>query len=149
MTRVLVVYHDVNVADIETDELRRAGFEIDRCAGPIGGSPCPVLHGMPCWQVEEADVLLYDTWESGRHDPDMVPSLQAYHGGKPIVLTSSRAELEDIRADAANLIFHAPTRADLIPAIRRASEAAARYPTRATIEAAGPRSPKSLQVKSW
>ena len=63
MTRLLVVYHDVNVADIETDELRQAGFEVDRCAGPIGGNPCPVLHGMPCWQVDEADVLVYDTWE--------------------------------------------------------------------------------------
>ena len=149
MTRVLVVYHDVNVADIETDELRRAGFDIDRCAGPIGGSPCPVLHGMPCWQVEEADVLLYDTWESGPYDPDMVASLRAYHGGKPIVLTSSRAELEDIRADEANLIFHAPARADLIPTIRRASEAAARHPARATIGAAEARSPTSYHVKSW
>ena len=37
MTRVLLVYHDVDVADIEADELRRAGYEVDRCAGPIGG----------------------------------------------------------------------------------------------------------------
>lgn len=41
---VLVVNHD-----IEVDVLRRAGFEVSQCAGPIGGSECPVLHGMPCW----------------------------------------------------------------------------------------------------
>ena len=54
MTRVLVVYHDVDVADIEVDELRRAGYEVDQCAGPIGGDPCPVASGQPCWQVEQA-----------------------------------------------------------------------------------------------
>jgi len=149
MTRVLVVYHDVNVADIETDELRRAGFEIERCAGPIGGSPCPVLHGEPCWQVEDADVLVYDIWESGRHDPEMVASLQAFHPGKPIVLTSSLAALEDIKADEANLIFHAPTRDDLIPAITRASEAAARQSTGNTVAAAAPRSSNSSIAKGW
>ena len=42
-----------------------------------------------------ADVLLYDTWEAGRHDPEMVASLRQFHPGKPIVLTSSRAALED------------------------------------------------------
>jgi len=149
MTRVLVVYHDVNVADIETDELLRAGFEIERCAGPIGGSPCPVLHGEPCWQVEEADVLVYDIWESGRHDPEMVASLQAYHPGKPIVLTSSRAALEDMKADEANLIFHAPTRADLIPAITRASKAAARHAAVRAVASTNSRSPKSSYAKGW
>ena len=126
MTRLLVVYHDVNVADIETDALRQAGFEVDRCAGPIGGNPCPVLHGGPCWQVEEADVLVYDTWEVGPHEPEMLAGLRRFHPGKPVVLTSPRPAHEDFESDEANLIFHAPTRADLVPAIRRAVAAAER-----------------------
>jgi hypothetical protein len=130
MTRLLVVYHDASVADIETDELRRAGFEVDRCAGPIGGNPCPVLNGGPCWQVDEADVLVYDTWEGGHHGPDMIANLQHFHPGKPVVLTSSRPAHVDFESDEADLIFHAPTRADLVPTIRRALEAAARQPPR-------------------
>jgi hypothetical protein len=130
MTRLLVVYHDVSVADIETDELRRAGFEVDRCAGPIGGNPCPVLNGGPCWQVDEADVLVYDSWEVGHHGPELLANLQHFHPGKPVVLTSSRPAHQDFESDEADLIFHAPTRADLIPAIRRALDAAARQPAK-------------------
>jgi hypothetical protein len=57
MTRVLVVHHDIDVSDIEVDALRRAGYEVDH-QGPRGGSPCPVLHGERCWQVEKADARL-------------------------------------------------------------------------------------------
>ena len=91
MTRVLMVYHDADIADIEADELRHAGYEVDRCAGPIGGNPCPVLHGDACWQVEEADVLVYDTWEAeARGEGNLVDALRAIHPDIPLVLTSSR-----------------------------------------------------------
>lgn len=89
MTRVLLVYHDTNVADLEADELRRAGYEVDRCAGPTGGEPCPVLHGEPCWQVEAADVLLYDRWDGMHEGPDLVDELRHLHGDKPLVVTSA------------------------------------------------------------
>jgi hypothetical protein len=89
MTRVLLVYHDTDAADLEADELRRAGYEVDRCAGPTGGGPCPVLHGEPCWQVEEADVLLYDRWDEVRGGLDLVEELRLLHGDKPLVVTSA------------------------------------------------------------
>jgi hypothetical protein len=112
MTRLLVVYHDASVADIETDELRRAGFEVDRCAGPIGGNPCPVLNGGPCWQVDEADVLVYDTWEVGHHGPELLANLQHFHPGKPVVLTSSRPAHEDFESDEADLVADAKAALD-------------------------------------
>lgn len=124
MTRVLMVYHDVDVADIEADELRRAGYEVDRCAGPIGGEPCPVLRGEPCWQVEKADVLVYDTWDpTSRRGPDLVADLRSLHPDKPLVLTSSDPALERMVAqegDAAPPILHAPTRASLKAAVDEA-----------------------------
>ena len=88
MTRVLVVHHDLDMADIEVDGLRRAGYEVDQCAGPIGGSPCPVLHGERCWQVEKADVLVYDVWASGDGAQDLIADLRDLHPNKPVVLTS-------------------------------------------------------------
>lgn len=88
MTRVLVVHHDVDVADIEVDDLRRAGYEVDQCAGPIGGTDCPVLHGRPCWQVEAADVLVYDAWASGDGRRALIEDLRDVHPDKPVVLTS-------------------------------------------------------------
>ena len=44
MTHVLVVHHDLDMADQESDWLRHAGFSVEQCAGPQYG-PCPVLHG--------------------------------------------------------------------------------------------------------
>jgi hypothetical protein len=121
MTRVLLVYHDPDVADIEGDDLRRAGYEVDRCAGPIGGSPCPVLHGEPCWQVEKADVLLYDTYDSEFGHGVLVDDLLELHPDKPLVLTS-----EIPAKDAGPQHEHerrpivAPSRSDLVSAIELA-----------------------------
>jgi DNA-binding NtrC family response regulator len=112
MTRVLLVYHDVDVADIEADELRRAGYEVDRCAGPIGGNPCPVLNGKPCWQVAKADVLVYDAWEEAHGGPALVADLRELHPDKPLVLTTSRS------ADEPDAV--APTRATLVAAVEQA-----------------------------
>ena len=36
MTRVLVVNHDTDLADQEVDSLRRRGYEVKECLGPIG-----------------------------------------------------------------------------------------------------------------
>jgi hypothetical protein len=121
MTRVLLVYHDVTVADTEADQLRAAGYEVDRCAGPIGGGPCPVLRGEPCWQVEAADVLLYDRWDEVQGGPDLVDELRRLHGDKPLVVTSPaghRAAGDD--QVAWNDPVVAPTRASLPEAIERA-----------------------------
>ena len=94
MTRVLVVHHDIDVADIEVDDLRRAGYEVDQCAGPVGGDACPVLHGRPCWQVEEADVLVYDVWASGDGSRTLIEDLRDLHPDKPVVLTSGGLMLD-------------------------------------------------------
>lgn len=94
MTRVLVVHHDIDMADIEVDDLRRAGYEVDQCAGPIGGDACPVLHGRPCWQVEQADVLVYDAWASGDGRRALIDDLRELHPDKPVVLTSGGLMLD-------------------------------------------------------
>jgi hypothetical protein len=88
MTRFLVVHHDVDVADIEVDELRRAGHEVEQCAGPIGGNPCPLLRGVRCPQVDWADVLVYDAWVSGDGEPELIEHLRAVYPEKAVVLTS-------------------------------------------------------------
>lgn len=94
MTRVLLVYHDSNAADIDGDELRRAGYEVDQCAGPVGGTSCPVLESRPCWQVEKADVLVYDTWDAEFGHAVLIEDLIALHPDKPLVLTSALSEGE-------------------------------------------------------
>jgi hypothetical protein len=88
MTRVLVVHHDIDVSDIEVDTLRRAGYEVDQCQGPVGGSPCPVLHGERCWQVEKADVLVYDAWVTPDGGETLIDDLRDLHPDKPVVVTT-------------------------------------------------------------
>ena len=121
MTRVLLVYHDTDVADLDGSELRRAGYEVDRCAGPTGGGPCPVLGGEPCWQVEAADVLLYDRWDATRGGPDLVDELRRLHGDKPLVVTSAAHRSQGAVEPGDPVV--APSRASLADAIERALRA--------------------------
>jgi hypothetical protein len=87
MTRVLVVHHDPDQADIEVDRLRRAGDEVQQCAGPLANT-CPLLHGAPCPQVEWAETLVYDAWISGDGEQELIEQLRALHPDKPITLMS-------------------------------------------------------------
>src|SRR3970040_446335 len=54
MTRVLVVHHDIDMADLETDELRSRGYEVEQCWGPKYTS-CPVMRGEKCAAADRAD----------------------------------------------------------------------------------------------
>ena len=95
MTRVLVVHHDQDMGDQEADSLRRAGYEVEQCAGPTFG-PCPILHGRPCPAVEQADVLVYDVWASGdtNTERDLIELLREQHPRIPIVLTAPGMEFD-------------------------------------------------------
>lgn len=95
MTRVLVVHHDLDLADQEVDSLRRRGYEVTQCAGPIGASAgCPVLFGLPCDLAEEADVLVYDAWATGEPGgaKELIEGLREIHPRTPIVLIASGME---------------------------------------------------------
>ena len=93
MTRVLVVNHDVDLADAEVDSLRRRGYDVRECLGPIGAK-CPILSGRPCDLADGADVLVYDAWVTGEPDgaQRMIEGLRELHPGVPIVLTASGIE---------------------------------------------------------
>jgi DNA-binding NtrC family response regulator len=108
MTRVLVVHHDRDVADIEGDELRRAGYEVDQCAGPIGGDACPVLRGERCWQVDLADVLVYDVWASGDGASELIDDLRDLHPDKPVVLTSPGIMLNWVEIEGRHRVTPVP-----------------------------------------
>jgi hypothetical protein len=86
MTRVLIVNHDQDEADIEAEELRKAGYEVDQCAGPSWGGACPVMNGARCWQVDLADVLVYDEWTLADGRRDLVADIKLMHADKPLVL---------------------------------------------------------------
>lgn len=122
MTRVLLVYQDQNVADVEGDALRQAGYEVDRCAGPIGGEACPVLSGRRCWQVDKADVLVYDTWDADLEHAQIIEDLLVLHADKPLVLTSpvSPQSFTAARRTMVRSIPVAGSRAALPGAIERA-----------------------------
>lgn len=94
MTTVLVVNHDLDVADQQADSLRRLGYEVLQCAGPIG-AVCPVLRGRPCPIVEQADVLLYDVWATGEAGGarQLIEMLRELHPDIPIVLGAPAMEL--------------------------------------------------------
>ncbi len=95
MTRVLVVHHDIDLADQEVDSLRRRGYEVTQCAGPIGAwAGCPVLVGQECGLAEAADVLVYDAWATGEPDgaQRLIEGLRDIHPDVPVVLIASGIE---------------------------------------------------------
>jgi DNA-binding NtrC family response regulator len=93
MTRVLVVNHDIDLADLEVDSLRRRGYDVLECGGPIGAK-CPILAGRRCDLAEWADVLVYDAWATGEPDGavDLIGGLRQFHPDVPVVVTASGIE---------------------------------------------------------
>lgn len=93
MIRVLVVNHDIDLADQEVDSLRRRGFEVKQCLGPVGAQ-CPVLAGRPCSLAQWADVLVYDAWATGEPDgaQELIEGLRDLHPDVPLVLSAPGIE---------------------------------------------------------
>jgi hypothetical protein len=105
MTRVLVVNHDIDLADLEVDSLRRRGYEVNECLGPIGAS-CPILSGRPCQLAEWADVMVYDAWATGEPDgaQALIEGLREHHPGVPIVLSATGIEPDWIDTEGVHSV---------------------------------------------
>jgi DNA-binding NtrC family response regulator len=95
MRRVLVVHHDIDLADQEADSLRRLGYEVEQCSGPASYG-CPVMRGEVCEAVQRADVLVYDVWSTTETDGSrrLVEGLREVHPDVPLVLTAPGMELD-------------------------------------------------------
>lgn len=124
MTRVLVIHHDIDLADQEVDSLRRRGFEVRQCMGPIGAS-CPILSGLPCDLAEEADVLVYDAFVTGEPDgaQTLIEGMREIHPEVPIVLVASGMEpawMETAGAHGVTPLVGSPTGDRLAAAIEEA-----------------------------
>ena len=134
MTRVLVVNHDIDLADQEVDSLRRRGYDVTECLGPIGAH-CPVLAGRPCTLAETADVMVYDAWATGEPEgaQRLIEGLRALHPDVPIVLSASGIEPEWIELAGAHRItplVGMPTGPRLVVAIENAIALHKAAPTR-------------------
>lgn len=130
MTHVLVVHHDLDMADQESDWLRRAGFSVEQCAGPQYG-PCPVLHNSSCPAVDSADVLVYDVWSTGdsESERDLIELLRELHPDTPIVLTSPGLEFDWVQETGLHAVvplIGVPSAARLVAAIHEAMESVGR-----------------------
>jgi CheY-like chemotaxis protein len=95
MTRVLVVHHDIDLADQEVESLRRRGYDVSQCNGPIGAvHGCPVLNGQACQLAAGADVLVYDAFATGEPGgaQQLIEGLREIHPEVPVVLLASGPE---------------------------------------------------------
>ncbi len=124
MTRVLVVNHDIDLADEEVDSLRRRGYDVVECGGPIGAH-CPILAGRPCGLADEADVLVYDAWSTGEPDGArrLIEGLRDIHPNVPVVLTASGMQpdwIETLGLHQVTPLVGMPTGARLAEAIEEA-----------------------------
>ncbi|MCI0583011.1 MAG: hypothetical protein L0227_08985 [Chloroflexi bacterium] len=124
MTRVLVVNQYIDLADEEVDSLRRRGYDVRECLGPIGAH-CPILAGRPCTLAVEADVLVYDAWVTGEPDgaQRLIEGLRDIHPNVPVVLTASGIEpdwIETIGAHRVTPLVGTPTGPRLAAAIEDA-----------------------------
>jgi hypothetical protein len=124
MFKVLVVHHDPDVADQQADSLRRAGYEVEQCAGPVH-APCPVMYGRPCVAVDDADVLVYDVWATGDSDGGklLVEQLREAHPDIPLVLAAPGLELDWVETSGAHAVIPLvgrPSGPPLVQAVRDA-----------------------------
>jgi DNA-binding NtrC family response regulator len=100
MTHVLVVHHDPDMADQQSDWLRAAGYTVEECAGPQYGA-CPVLKGEPCYATSHTDVMVYDVWATGDTETEkrLIERLREVHPDIPIVLTAPGVEFDWVETD--------------------------------------------------
>lgn len=124
MQRVLVVHHDIDLADQEADSLRRLGFEVEQCSGP-GTFDCPVMRGERCAAAERADVLVYDVWASGEAGGSkaLIEGLREIYPDVPVVLTAPGIELDWVETSGVHRVVPLvgpPTGARLREAIEQA-----------------------------
>jgi DNA-binding NtrC family response regulator len=124
MSKVLVVHHDIDLADQEADSLRREGFQVEQCSGPSVFN-CPVMRGEPCPAAARADVLVYDVWASGESGgaQRLIEGLRELHPDVPVVLTAPGIELDWVQTEGIHKVVPlvgAPTGALLSEAINRA-----------------------------
>jgi len=126
MTRVLLVHHDIDLADQEADALRRHGYEVQQCMGPVGAR-CPILSGRTCSLAEDADVLVYDAWVTGEPDgaQRLIEGLRDIHPDVPVVLVATALEpswIETAGLHRVTPLVGNPTGDRLAEAIERAME---------------------------
>lgn len=136
MTRVLVVNHDTDLADEEVDSLRRRGYEVRECLGPIGAQ-CPILSGHGCELAGWADVMVYDAWATGEPEgaQALIAGLRTQHPEVPIVLSATGIEPDWIEVSGPQGItplVGAPVGARLAAAIEDSLAAARTSPGGAT-----------------
>ncbi len=105
MTRVLVVHHDVDMADQEVEALRLAGYDVEQCTGPLVHA-CPVMRGEPCDAAERADVLVYDVWATGESDGGrrLIGNLRELYPDIPVVLTAPGLELDWVEEEGVHAV---------------------------------------------
>ncbi len=126
MTRVLVVHHDIDLADQEVDSLRRRGYDVAQCDGPIGAvHGCPVLNGRSCELAASADVLVYDAFATGEPEgaQRLIDGLREVHPDVPVVLLASGIEpdwAEIAGAHRVTMLVGQPTGERLAGAIEQA-----------------------------
>jgi hypothetical protein len=102
----------------ENDGLRRG-------RGRADGSSCPVWAS--CWQVEKADVLVYDAWVTGDGSETLIDDLRDLHPDKPVVLTTPGMMLDWVETAGAHGVTpvpFTPGTGDLVTAIEAAIESA-------------------------
>lgn len=103
--RVLVVNHDIDLADQQADSLRRHGYEVNQCRGPKAFE-CPILRGDKCGDVEGVDVLVYDAWSAGSDSSSeqLIRGLSELHPEIPLVVTAPGIELAWVETEGERAV---------------------------------------------
>jgi hypothetical protein len=103
MVRILVVNHDLDLADQEADSIRRSGHDVAQCSGPTRFA-CPIMRGEPCPVVHGVDVVVYDVWASGEAGgaQALIDGLRDLHPDVPVILTAPGIELDWVQTDGAH-----------------------------------------------
>jgi hypothetical protein len=56
--RILIEHVDLDVREPLANALDERGYDVVTCPGPRGGMTCPVLHGRPCYALDDTDAVI-------------------------------------------------------------------------------------------
>jgi hypothetical protein len=92
--RVLIEHHDVDAREPLAHALTAHGYDVLTCAGPRDGAGCPVLHGEPCYALDDAGLVVTGlaTTAEGRA---IALHARGQRADRPLIVEGTSAMLAD------------------------------------------------------
>lgn len=110
--RVLIEHVDLDVREPLAHALDERGYDVMTCPGPGGGTSCPVLHGRPCYALDDTDAVITGLAYTAEGRA-IAAHVSRSRPGLPLLIEGTPTMLDDLDAALLERTVH-PLTADTV-----------------------------------